>query len=110
MLSDTKPVEQSNVIDPNPSVIMFDSQPASQSTLEKYGVQIREFLQFAYLYQNGYSEDLADRFSTQRCPIIVPNKMPRQTNPYDCGVYALEFASRFFHNPPSMVRSPKNAM
>jgi len=102
VLSDLKPVEQSNVIDPNPCIVMFDSQPSNRTTLEKYGVQVREFLQFAYLYQNGYSEDLADRFSDQKCPVVVPDRMPRQTNPYDCGVYALEFASNFFKNPPSM--------
>jgi Ulp1 family protease len=104
-LLESAAVEQSNVIDPQPSILMFDSQPSNRATLEKYGQQLREFLAFAYLYQNGYYEDLAERFSDQKCPVVVPTKLPKQANPYDCGVYALEFANCFFKNPPNMVSS-----
>ncbi|KAI6184435.1 putative thiol protease ulp-4 [Aphelenchoides bicaudatus] len=98
----SKAVEQSNVIDPQASILMFDLQPGNRQTLEKYGQQMREFLQCAYLYQNGFTDDLAERFSDKNCPIVVPLKLPKQANPYDCGVYALEFANCFFKNPPNM--------
>lgn len=102
-LVDKNESEQSNVIEPISSIVMFDSQASNQTSLEKYGQQMREFLQFAYMYQNGYSEDLTERFSDQNCPIVIPNKLPRQANQFDCGVYALEYAKHFFTNPPNMV-------
>lgn len=55
--------------------------------------------------QYGYTEDLAERFSDQNCPIVMPSKLPtKQANQFDCGVYALEFAKHFFNNPPSIQK------
>jgi len=94
---------QSNVIDPSPCIILFDSQLNDQPNLEKYGNHIRGFLQFAYMYRNGYSDDLEERLSPANFPLVIPKKLPQQTNKCDCGLFLLEYSKHFFTNPPSMV-------
>ncbi|KAI6226215.1 ULP-PROTEASE domain-containing protein [Aphelenchoides fujianensis] len=73
-----------------------------RASLEKFGGHVREFLQFAYIHQNGFSEDLVQRFSEENLPVVIPNKLPQQTATYDCGLFMLEYARSFFINPPSM--------
>ncbi|CAD5211356.1 unnamed protein product [Bursaphelenchus okinawaensis] len=98
-------MEKSNVIAPKPCIIMFDSQYNEQPNLEKYGGHIREFLQFAYIYNHGYCDNLSDRFSEDKLKIIYPQRLPQQTNMYDCGLYLLEYAKNFFMNPPNMEKA-----
>ncbi|CAD5215715.1 unnamed protein product [Bursaphelenchus xylophilus] len=98
-------LEKSNVIEPTPCIIMLDSQFNEQPNLDKYSGHIREFLQFAYIYNHGYCEDLMDRFSEKNLKLVYPQRLPQQTNKYDCGLYLLEYAKNFFMNPPNMKKT-----
>lgn len=96
-------LEKSNVIEPRPCILLLDSQQSAQKNLRKYGGEIREFLQFAFLYTQGFCADVEERFSEAAFPLVFPSRLPQQTNEYDCGLFLLEYARNFFLNPPNMV-------
>ncbi|KAI6179349.1 putative thiol protease ulp-4 [Aphelenchoides besseyi] len=102
-IDDAAPVEESNVVEPRPCILLFDSQLSQRRTsLMKFGGHVREFLQFAFIYRYGLTDDLDDRFSEQNLPVVIPNKLPQQTATYECGVFMLEYVRNFFINPPSI--------
>uniref|UniRef100_A0A1I7UR38 ULP_PROTEASE domain-containing protein n=2 Tax=Caenorhabditis tropicalis TaxID=1561998 RepID=A0A1I7UR38_9PELO len=74
--------------------VIFDSQlTADLNNLQNMATLIESFMKYSYEKRTGSATSFA-------FPCVLPQRMPQQTNNFDCGVFIAEFARRFLLSPP----------
>ncbi|CAO4364301.1 unnamed protein product [Caenorhabditis nigoni] len=74
--------------------VIFDSQlTADLNNLQNMATLIEEFMKYSY-------EKRTRTVMPYPLPCVLPQRMPQQTNNYDCGIFIAEFARCFLLNPP----------
>lgn len=77
-------------------ILCFDSQLNEDlNNLQNIAVLCDDFLKYVWLRRR--QQPLC---STERMPYIIPDRLPQQSNNYDCGLYIVEFARQFLLAPP----------
>lgn len=74
--------------------VIFDSQlTADLNNLQNMATLIESFMKYSYEKRTG---------SVMPFPLqcVLPQRMPQQTNNFDCGIFIAEFARRFLLSPP----------
>lgn len=74
--------------------VIFDSQlTADLNNLQNMATLIESFMKYSYEKRTGNAMPFP-------LPCILPQRMPQQTNNFDCGIFIAEFARRFLLSPP----------
>lgn len=78
-------------------MLCFDSQLSEDpNNMQNIAVLCDDFLKYVWMRRNQQT-----LCSMERMRCIFPNRLPQQSNNYDCGLYIVEFARRFLLAPPS---------
>lgn len=77
--------------------VIFDSQlTADLNNLQNMANLLESFMKYSYEKRTGSAMPFS-------LPCVLPQRMPQQTNNFDCGVFIAEFARCFLLNPPQDV-------
>lgn len=78
-------------------MVCFDSQLSEDpNNMQNISVLCDEFLKYVWLRRRRQP-----LYSTEKMRCIIPDRLPQQSNNYDCGLYIVEFARRFLLAPPN---------
>ncbi|CAI2323966.1 unnamed protein product [Caenorhabditis sp. 36 PRJEB53466] len=79
--------------------VIFDSQlTADLNNLQNMATLLESFMKYSYEKRTGSVMPFP-------LPCILPQRMPQQTNNFDCGIFIAEFARRFLLSPPKDLDS-----
>uniref|UniRef100_A0A8D8Y097 Sentrin-specific protease 7 n=2 Tax=Cacopsylla melanoneura TaxID=428564 RepID=A0A8D8Y097_9HEMI len=86
----------------HPCILIFDSLPQAGNSRVRVVATLRDWLAVEYqVKHSGASRDFSKNVFIGAKP-----KVPMQTNYYDCGLYLLHYAERFFLDPLIDYRLP----
>ncbi|KAI5724086.1 hypothetical protein M8J76_015139 [Diaphorina citri] len=86
----------------HPCILIFDSLPQAGNSRVRVVATLRDWLAVEYQVKHGG----ATRDFSKNVFIGAKPKVPMQTNYYDCGLYLLHYAERFFLDPLTDYRMP----
>ncbi|KAJ1349390.1 hypothetical protein KIN20_004951 [Parelaphostrongylus tenuis] len=77
-------------------MICFDSQINEDfNNIQNTAALCDEFLKYVWLRRRQ-----SPCCSSEIIPCVIPERLPQQSNNFDCGLYIVEFARRFLLSPP----------